>query len=218
MSWTYHITNRLGTMTQQEMEGNVDEIYAQLYSNYTWSVNAICAVLGNLQQESALNPAQTQTGYDINGMRGGYGLAQWTPARKIKNWLQANNHSLYSGYWQIYALNMNEISSDYGNEYIPTTDFPLTFAEFKNSGETVAYLTEAFLKNYERAGDEALSNRIQYAEDWYRYIMGADPPTEPSTDPPQPVDPPDPIDPDATGYKGVFKTILFLRNRRAYPR
>lgn len=209
MSWVYHITNAYGSMTQTEMESNANEIYAQLYSNYGWTVNAICAVLGNMQAESSINPAQTQHGYSVDSMSGGYGLVQWTPASKIKNWLQANNHSLYSGYWQVYCM----ANESYGQEYYPTTDFPMTYDEFKHSGESVAYLTEVFLKNYERAGVEALSTRISYAEDWYRYLMGTEPP-EPSPDPPTPVDPPDPIDPDPSGYKGTMKKILFLRSPR----
>ena len=31
MTWVYHDTNRYGSMTQAEMEVNVNEIYAQLY-------------------------------------------------------------------------------------------------------------------------------------------------------------------------------------------
>ena len=94
MSWVYHYTNAYGSMTQAEMQQNVDEIYAQLYSNYGWTVNAICAVLGNIQRESYINPAQTQGGFPVGGTSGGYGLCMWTPQTKIKNWLQANNHSI----------------------------------------------------------------------------------------------------------------------------
>ena len=222
MSWVYHDTNRLGSMTQSEMEQNVDEIYAQLYSAYGWSINAICGVLGNIQQESSINPAQTQNGYPIGTMNGGYGLCQWTPASKIKNWLQAHNHSLYSGYWQICAMNNlsldiqltnEEVLAHYGNEWIPTTQYPLTYEEFKHSGQTVEYLTMAFLKNYERAGDEVTSQRIRYAENWYRYLMGSDPPPQPTPDPPVPPDPPVSPEPDPNGYQSFTKDYIFLRNR-----
>ena len=209
MTWVYHDTNRYNSMTQAEMAENVDEIYRQLYSVYHWSVNAICGVLGNMQQESYINPAQTQGGYPIGSMRGGYGLCQWTPASKIKRWLQQNNHSLYSGFWQLYFMNFESG----GQEYYPTSAYPLSYAEFKVSGQTVEYLTKAFLKNYERAGEEAISNRVQYAENWYRYLMGTDPPPEPTPTPPVPPEPPEPPDPDPSGYKSKMKSILYLRSR-----
>lgn len=205
MAWIYKITNRLGVMSQAEMENNAEEAYGQLYSVYGWTVNAICAVLGNLQVESSLNPAQTQNGYSITSMSGGYGLAQWTPARKVKNWLQANNHSLYSGYWQLYALN----NEPWYQEYYPTDEFPLSYEEFKHSGESVAYLTEAFLRNYERAGVSALERRIEYAEDWYRYLMGTEPP-EPSPTPPSPPTPPPTPEPDEKGYKGCGLPVYMM--------
>lgn len=214
MSWVYHDTNRYGSMTQAEMEQNVDQIYAQLYSNYTWAVNAICAVLGNIQRESYINPAQTQGGYPVDSMSGGYGLCMWTPASKIKRWLQANNHSIYSGYWQVYAMNDPNFPSASDPQYTPTNAFPLTYDQFKHSGQTVAYLTEAFMKNYEKAGTEALQERIQYAENWYRYIMGTDPPPTPTPEPPYPPDPPVPPEPDPSGFKRKSKLSIYLRSPR----
>ena len=205
MAWIYKPTNQYGSMSQSEMENNATEVYGQLYSVYGWTVNAICAVLGHFQWESYINPAQTQHGYPLNSMSGGYGLAMWTPARKIKSWLRANNHSLYSGYWQLYALN----NEPWGVEYISTSDYPLTYDQFKHSGESVDYLTRAFLKNYERAGTEAIETRVEYAEDWYRFLMGTDPP-EPSPTPPSPPVPPEPPDPDDKGYKGYGLPIYMM--------
>ena len=191
MGWVYHITNAFGSMTQAEMEQNAQEIYGQLNS-YGWTLNAICAVLGNMQHESYINPAQTQHGYNINSMRGGFGLVMWTPARKFKEWAQANNHSIYSGYWQLYALDQQP----WGIEYIPTTEYPLSYQEFKTSEEDLTYLTTAFCKNYERAGVEALDLRIAYAEDWYSYLSGEEPP--------------DPSPPDPGGYKGTGLPIYMM--------
>ena len=213
MGWVYHVTNRYNSMTQAEMEQTVDEIYAQLYANYGWSINAICAVLGNMQRESYLNPAQTQGGYSTESLNGGYGLCMWTPARKIKNWLQENNHSLYSGYWQVYAMNDPNFPSANDPQYTPTNLFPLSYDQFKHSGETVAYLTEAFMRNYEKAGVEALQERIEYAEAWYEYLMGEPPSPTPTPTPPTPPDPPSPVNPDPSGYKRRGKGFLYLRNR-----
>ena len=210
MGWHYVDTNAYNALTQSQMEDNVDEIYAQLYSNYTWTVNAICGVLGNMQYESQLNPAQTEHGYPTGSMRHGYGLVQWTPASKIKNWLRENNHSIYSGYWQVYYL-----ANEYSTEWISTPNYPESFQEFAHSGQSVDYLTHCFFENYERG--KWNNDRVEMAEDWYRYIMGTDPP-QPSPTPPEPVDPPDPPDPDPSGYKSKRKAYLFLRSRHHYPR
>lgn len=206
MSWHYVDTNRATPLTQSEMEDNVDEIYSQLYSVYTWSVNAICAVLGNMQYESYLNPAQTEMGYPTGSMRGGYGLVQWTPARKIKQWLQEHNHSIYSGYWQCYYL-----ANEYSGEWISTQSYPESFSEFAHSGQTVEYLTKCFFYNYERGTWN--NQRVTMAENWYRYIMGTDPPPSPTPTPTPPPDPPTPPDPDPSGYRTRRKAFLFLRNR-----
>ena len=212
MSWNYRISNRPSPLTQAQMAENVDEIYAQLYSNYLWTVNAICAVLGNMEKESYLNPAQTELYYPIDSNEHGYGLVQWDPARKYKNWARANNHSIYSGYWQVYFLN----NQSGGTEWIPTTHFPETYDQFKHSGQTLSYLTECFLRNYERASvaTEDLESRIEYANKWYRYIMGTDPPPEPTPEPPYPPEPPTPPDPDPSGYKRTSKINIYLRNPR----
>lgn len=207
MSWHYVDTNRANPLTQSEMEDNVDEIYAQLYSSYGWSINAICAVLGNMQYESYINPAQTEIGHPTGSMSYGYGLVQWTPARKIKEWLQANNHSIYSGYWQCYYL-----ANVYQGEWISTASYPETYAEFAHSGKTIDYLTKCFFYNYERGTWS--DQRTTMAENWYRYIMGTDPPPEPTPDPPVPPDPPPSPDPDPSGYKRQTKLFMFLRSPR----
>lgn len=207
MGWHYVDTNRYNALTQSEMEDNVDEIYAQLYTNYTWSINAICGVLGNIQYESQLNPAQTEHGCPTGSMHNGYGLVQWTPASKIKNWLQNNHHSIYSGYWQVYYL-----ANEYQTEWIVTSEYPESYAEFAHSGQTVEYLTHCFFENYER-GTWA-NERVTMAENWYRYIMGTDPPPSPTPTPPTPPDPPPSPDPDPSIYKRPTKAWLFLRSRR----
>ena len=206
MGWHYIDTNRSYPLSQNEMEDNVDQIYAQLYSGYTWSINAICAVLGNMEYESYLNPAQTQGGYPTDSMHGGYGLVQWTPASKIKNWCQQNNHSIYSGYWQCYYL-----ANEYSGEWIPTTNYPESFAEFTHSGQTLDYLTKCFFYNYERGTWN--NQRVTMAENWYRYLMGTDPPPEPTPTPPQPPDPPPTPDPDPSRYRRNLSDIYWLRSR-----
>ena len=174
MPWVYYVTNKLGKMSDEDKNNNATMIYNQLGS-YGWTLNAICGVLGNMTVESQLNPAQTQVGYPIGSLKGGYGLVQWTPASKYVNWARANNHNITDGYWQLYDLS----NQAHGTEYYATSSFPLSYDEFKVSDETPAYLTEAFLKNYERAGVEVLSKRVEWAEHWYEYLSGQPAPVPP---------------------------------------
>lgn len=174
MAWIYKVTNKAGQMSLEEMQNNAIEVYNQLGS-YGWSLNAICGVLGNMTHESYLNPAQTQIGYPIGTLKGGYGLVQWTPARKYKEWAINNGHDIADGYWQLFDLD----TQAHGVEYIKKSAYPLTYSEFKVSEETPAYLTEVFLKNYERAGVEALQSRVEWANYWYEYLSGEEPPVPP---------------------------------------
>lgn len=174
MAWIYKVTNKLGQMSSAEMQNNAIQIYGQL-TLYGWSLNAIAGVLGNMTVESSLNPAQTQYGYPVGSMSGGYGLVQWTPASKYKNWATDNNHDITDGFWQIYDLD----TQAHGTEYIMKSAYPLSYSEFKTSTDTPAYLTEVFLKNYERAGVEALDKRVEWANYWYEFLSGEEPPVPP---------------------------------------
>lgn len=179
MAWIYKVTNKAGQMSQSDMENNALEVYGQLDS-YGWTLNAICGVLGNMTKESYINPAQTQIGYPVGTMKGGYGLVQWTPASKYKNWATKNGHDITDGYWQLFDLD----TQAHGTEYIKKSAYPLTYSEFKASEETPAYLTEVFLKNYERAGVEDLQTRVKWANYWYEFLSGEEPPEPPV--PPKP--------------------------------
>lgn len=186
MSWHYKSTNQFGGLTLAEIEENAIEIWSQL-TQTGWEIAPICAVLGNMQQESGLNPAQMQHGYPVGSTTGGYGLVQWTPASKYYDWCRQNNYSIYDGFWQVYNVNTNV-----GGQYKahPTT-YPLTYAQFKVDTEhSLDYLVKAWLDNYERNTGESSSStqkRINYANDWYTFFTGDDPPTpvppEPSPDP-----------------------------------
>lgn len=179
MAWIYKVTNKLGQMTLADMQNNANEIYAQL-TEAGWTLNAISAVLGNMAVESSLNPAQTQYGYPTTSLNGGYGLVQWTPASKYKNWANQLGVDITDGYWQLLDLD----TQAHGVEYIMKSAYPLTYSEFKTSEDTPAYLTEVFLKNYERAGVEALSKRVEWANYWYEFLSGVVPPSPPT--PPKP--------------------------------
>lgn len=67
-----------GALSQSQQEANAQYIYSYL-SEENWSMQAICGLLGNIQQESVMNPGVWQGRHrkDL-----GYGLVQWTEAGK----------------------------------------------------------------------------------------------------------------------------------------
>lgn len=62
-----------------EYTDNIKEVYDQL--SETWTLEAICGMLGNMFAESGLNPWRWQSdSVSLTSKSKGYGLAQFTPA------------------------------------------------------------------------------------------------------------------------------------------
>ena len=163
---TYSSNSYLSTYGT-EMTANATYIY-NYFKSRGWTKNAICAMLGNMQRESTINPGLWQN-LDAGNTSLGLGLVQWTPATKLINWCNSNNLSYTSISAQcqriIYELNNNL-------QWIATSNYPETFAQFTRSTKSVNYLTYAFLKNYERAGVEVANQRVQHANYWFNHLSG----------------------------------------------
>ena len=135
-----------------------------------WSKNAICAMLGNMQAESSLNPGRWQS-EDIGNYSVGYGLVQWTPASKYTNWCYEQGYIDYSEM----DNNLNRILYEVENglQWIATSRYPLSFREFTTSSMSCSELAKAFLLNYERPADQSESvqeYRASLAQAWYDSI------------------------------------------------
>lgn len=166
---------------------NARQIQSQL-SSYGYSFNAICAVLGNIGYESGYNPwrwqsdivlASTDTNEIYNQTGHAYGLFQFDPAGQYIGNAQAQQQPGFApnysdivggqndGTAQIYYMNF------LSGGYIPTSAYPLSFSDFKASTASVAYLTEAWMYNYERG---TWSNqRLVNAEYWYNNLSPTPP-------------------------------------------
>ena len=83
---TYADSNDAFGLNKQQQEANAEYIYNYL-SNEGWSINAICGLLGNIQQESQMNPGAWQIGFEDNKSSSncGYGLIQFTPAEDFSS-------------------------------------------------------------------------------------------------------------------------------------
>ena len=152
-------------LSQEEMENNAKEIYTY-FKDKGWTLNAIAGVLGNMQQESTINPGLWQSLKEYN-YSGGFGLVQWTPATKYTDWAVANGYAIDDGTGQMYWI--DQLAESTG-EWIKTSAYNLTWEQFKASTETPEYLCSAFLKNFERAGVEVEETRKEYARKWYDFL------------------------------------------------
>lgn len=167
-------------LTEAIMQVNALYITKELRAK-GWSYQAIAAVLGNMESESNINPGLWQS-KKANNLSGGYGLTQWTPARKYTQWVDSNG---LGEYWNMdnQLRRLHEEFTLEGNphdQYYPTTAYPETRSEFYTSTKDPAYLARAFVRNYERPasilyGDDAqkqsvYNKRGNDAEKWYQYI------------------------------------------------
>lgn len=186
MAWSVAPTGAYAN-SSTEANNNARLIQSQL-SSYGYSYNAICAVLGNIGYESGYNPwrwqsdiilASTDT-YKINNQTDhAYGLFQFDPAGQYVNNASAQTLVQFGvnfsdiagnaddGFAQIYYMNF------LSGGYIPTTAYPLSFADFKASTASVAYLTKAWMYNYERGTWN--NQRVVNAEYWYNHLSPTPP-------------------------------------------
>lgn len=129
-----------------------------------WTKNALSAMLGNMRHESSINPDMYEYGYSWESDRG-YGLVQWTPRSKYWDWAVSNGLSPRLGDSQLARI---QFEVDSNIQWIQTSSYPLSFAQFRNSTQSVSYLTEAFTWNYERpnatAGQESMPERKAFAQ------------------------------------------------------
>lgn len=199
-----HSSNSYLSLSQ--MQDNAMYIYSY-FKGLGWSNNSICAMLGNMQRESTINPGLWQN-MDEGNTSLGLGLVQWTPATNLINWCEDRGYDYLSIGSQCMRI-IYELEN--GLQYYATDNYPETFKEFTKSTKSLSYLTTAFLKNYERAGVEALDERIENAEYWYDYLVlaggGGDIPDTP--------DEPDIPDTPVNLYKKKkhYKFHLFKKRR-----
>ena len=158
-------------LTTIEQQNNADIMHAYFRAQ-GWTDNAIAAVFGNMQTESTLNPGIWE---NLDAVaKGGYGLVQWTPYTKYADWAG-------SGWENNGQKQMERIIYELENhlQWIPTTEFQMSFEDFATSDLTPAYLAQAWLYNYERPKVKPQPVRSRQANTWYEYITGETPPTPP---------------------------------------
>lgn len=167
-------------LSQSEMENNAVLVY-QYLASYGWTIEAISAVLGNMQSESSINPGIWE---GLTAFSGGYGLVQWTPYSKYKDWAG-------SGWMDNGDLECSRIVYEFNNGLQWTTQFAwqqykMPQGDFPYSTQSPEYLAWVWLQCYERPANFDQPVRAQNARRWYTYLTGEEPPIPPQPQPPDP--------------------------------
>ena len=175
-AWEAIRTNQAASVTgwsEVQKQNNVLIINDYFQTQNGWTVNAVAGMLGNMELESYINPAQTQIGYGLYDTAAGFGLVQWTPRTKYSNWAGADWETNYDK--QLDRLRQEWL---YGldGQWIPTaTDNYMTFDQFAHSTNSPGDLAMTFERSYER-GTPFEQQRRANADKWYQYLTGSPPP------------------------------------------
>jgi hypothetical protein len=167
------VYNTNAFLTTPEQQVNADYIYNYLNPK-GWSKNAIAGMLGNMQTESTINFGIWQN-LDSTNPANGFGLVQWTPSTVYTNWASANHYTDNT----VGELERIIYEKNNGLQWISTSTYPMTFAQFIVSTDTPENLAYAWMYNYERPASLNQPNRQTQARTWYTYIGGGSPPPPP---------------------------------------
>lgn len=175
-------------LSTAEMQNNAQIVYNRLKPG--WTINAICALLANMQCESNINPGIWE-GLKSGNLSGGFGLVQWTPATKYRDWHDAyfDDGDYTNGDKQLSRI-LYEVNNgmQWAGGY---SEQGLSFQAFTQSTLDPSILAVEFLICYERPLDQSASVRAlrgSIAQTWWEYFGGTSGGT--ITPPSTPVDPP----------------------------
>lgn len=153
-------------LTEEHRQDNALKVYYN-FRGYGWSFNAICAMLGNMEVESSINPGLIEgrkTTLDPDS--DGYGLTQWSPASKLLDWAEGLGLDYRSGNVQCYRIDRESL-----NNYQWIENYNMSFVEYRVSTRDIDYLTRVFGANYERPTKPDWDSRIANSYKWRDYIL-----------------------------------------------
>lgn len=177
------------TLSTAQRDANARYIYNYLI-NQGFTKQAACGVLGNMQQESNMNPGIWQVS---NNTSYGYGLVQWTPATVFLNRAVDTGVISTANATTINALTNSDpkklmdaelacliwCCTSRGDFFAPTaggsmdhTGYRMTFTQFKASTLDAGTLAKVFHDHYERSADgtSGLNTRATYGTNWYNNL------------------------------------------------
>ena len=167
-------------LTQTEQDNNAREVYNYL-SSLSYSKNTIYALLGNMVQESTINPNLWES-FQEGDTSVGYGLCQWTPMSKLQDYLaNVGIDDWQNGVNQLYMLTTDSSQwGNSGNPNAPSVTPPITWNEFKVSNLSVETLTSYFMYYWERPSYDESINKLPYRIEkalYYKTLFESEEPT-----------------------------------------
>jgi len=147
-------------LTQDEKDENANRIYT-FFNKAGWTKTAICAMLGNMDVESRMNPRAENQGNDT------YGLVQWHPASKLQLWAVSENLD-----WELGTTQCRRIAYEEENnlQWASWSSYPFSYWAREMTEETVEEMTEIFMRRYEVADPETLAERQRWAAYYYENV------------------------------------------------
>lgn len=162
-------------LTEEQMQVNAKDFW-RIMSGSGWTMESVCGMLGNMETESTINPGIWQDLNPNHAQPWGYGLVQWTPSTPYFAW--CNKYGLQRDRMETACAKIN-YEFQHNEQWIPTSTYPMTFAEFKTSTDPPGALAMVFLYDYERPADLNQPKRATQAEKWYAYLKDEPPGPEP---------------------------------------
>lgn len=163
-AYKWHQSNSAYNEYDENMTANAFMVW-QFFKDLGFSAASIAGLLGNMQAESTINPGRWQ-----GGSGPGYGLVQWDPASKYRNWANSQgidmNDADENGNGQCTYVNMCEQVGQWGSY----GGYSYTWAQFSQLTDWNE-ATLAFLYQFERPSVPHTADRLRYAEHWYEIIQ-----------------------------------------------
>ena len=167
-----------------EMQNNAEIIQAYGLAQ-GWTPNAICAMLGNMQSESSINPGIWES---LTPYSGGFGLVQWTPFTKFSSWAGTGWQTAYNKQLGRISWEIENNQQWFYNAQLGIAP-PYSFAEFVADDETdITTMANYFLWFYEHPANPTQPVRGTQAQYWYEHLDWENPPG-PGPEPPEPEPP-----------------------------
>lgn len=188
-------------LTRSEMQHNAKLVW-QFFGSRGWSLNAVCAMLGNMETESTINPGIWES---LSAYSGGYGLVQWTPYTKYANWAGGGWQNNGNKECERIVWEKDNGEQWFSNPAVTPSNPPISFKEFSTSTLPVATLANYFLWYYEHPGDPNQPKRAEQARAWYDFLK--------DTSPGAPLPPPKPKKTHRTMYNSKWAVALYLGRR-----
>lgn len=176
----WYVNTSYSGLTSSEKLNNARQFCSHYYWDQGWSPVAICAILGNIDVESHINPGaiegdpygQLEDNSVMVNYPGGVGLVQWTGAYNLVQYAIDEGREWYDGNLQMQRLEYEKAN---GLEFVGQTvngvyyDWNMT-----NMWENVNVrdMTEAFCLGYLRPADPSgtMANRKAQAEYWLNHF------------------------------------------------